>query len=459
MDRNNVRSILVLINVKFLNCLQAEWSKYVTMVRHNQTGDTVSYDVLYDSLVQFELHVLASKAKKAAKNHDTLAFLNQAVIQDGRVDIQTKNEGYGGNGNKNAGRQNRNQTFNAGTGNDERNQIVQRVPRTESTPGKVNVQCYNCNEKGHYARDCQKPRVCDAKYFREQMLLAMKDEAGSNLNNEENDFMLDTSYGEETMEELTAIVMLMARIQLVDGNTDTVPSYDAKAVSEVVQLVLWIVDSGCSKHITGNLQLLRNFIEKFMGTVRFGNDHFAAITGYGDYVQGNLMMCHVYYVEGLGHNLFLVGQFCDGDLEVAFHLNTCYVWNLEGDDLLTGSRDLNIYAISIFEMVTSSPVCLMSRATSTKSWYTWVYFLRTKDAASKLDIDFVNQVLKESKGSNSDVIRMLNDGCAVVGVAAVWWWCGGNDDVDFEEMMVRVTREMVVRVAWGCDGRGGVAEI
>ncbi|GJS63934.1 integrase, catalytic region, zinc finger, CCHC-type containing protein [Tanacetum coccineum] len=140
------------------------------------------------------------------------------------------------------------------------------------------------------------------------------------------------------------------------------------ATNKVIQLILWIVDSGCSKHMTGNLQLLRNFVEKFMGTVRFGNDHFTAITGYGDYVQGNLTICHVYYVEGLGHNLFSVGQFCDGDLEVAFRSNTCYVRNLEGDDLLTSSRDSNLYTISIFEMTASSPVCLMSRVTSTKSW-------------------------------------------------------------------------------------------
>ncbi|GJZ98691.1 retrovirus-related pol polyprotein from transposon TNT 1-94 [Tanacetum coccineum] len=85
--------------------------------------------------------------------------------------------------------------------------------------------------------------------------------------------------------------------------------------ANVIQLVLWIVDSGCSKHMTGNLQLLRNFVEKFMGIVRFGNDHFASITCYGDYVQGNHTICHVYYIEGLGHNLFLVGQFYDGDLE------------------------------------------------------------------------------------------------------------------------------------------------
>ncbi|GKA24668.1 hypothetical protein Tco_0710701 [Tanacetum coccineum] len=85
------------------------------------------------------------------------------------------------------------------------------------------------------------------------------------------------------------------------------------ATNKVIQLVFWIVDSGCSKHMTGNLQQLRNFVEKFMGTIRFGNDHFTAITGYGDNVQGNLTICHAYYVEGLGHNLFLVGQFCDGD--------------------------------------------------------------------------------------------------------------------------------------------------
>ncbi|GJV19995.1 RNA-directed DNA polymerase, eukaryota, reverse transcriptase zinc-binding domain protein [Tanacetum coccineum] len=657
--------------------------------------------------------------------------------------------GYGGNGNKNAGRQSRNQAFNAGNRNDDSNQIIQHVPRTESTSGKANFRCYNCNEKGHCSLDCQKPRVRDAKYFREQMSLAMKDEAESNLNSEENDFILDTLYGEETMEELTAIAVSEVnasskvheqmrhekrktiiqtsdddqidsniifddpyveniggtsdhdsndhdeyhkiqeletckdRVKLFelktiqcskyketceelkrkirnDKNTierilkekDSIQSdffkvenekiiiqhetqlakkdfkerenqyledicdleekltglgyknperlkkaitaqpkmYDreklhsakliidspdseetledveesrlkminkmnkdllitifelknklkavdkgkhvntkfaksntlgtllcvtplpkniaikAKKVSNskvnadrskpvtshptptndqdvfllshekcvapydlsrnssvtralfttpiavksknlgatfvvaksrlsvaktptttnkvssvllspdssqsrtlsnyikklqqvesgknglnsskalighprvkllnhflvkqrvVIQLVLWIVDSGCSKHMVGNLQQLRNFVEKFIGTVRFRNDHFAAITGYGDYVQGNLTICYVYYVEGLRHNLFSVRQFCDGDLEVAFRSNMCYVRNLEGDDLLTGSRDSNLYTIFIFEMTASSPVCLMSRATLTKSW-------------------------------------------------------------------------------------------
>nr|GFA13012.1 hypothetical protein [Tanacetum cinerariifolium] len=103
---------------------------------------------------------------------------------------------------------------------------------------------------------------------------------------------------------------------------------------QIVQLILFIVDSGCTKHIMGNLKLLCNFVEKFLGTVRFGNDQFAAILGYEDLVQGNVTINRVYYVEGLNHNLFSVGQFCDTDLEVAFKKSTCFVRDLQGNDLL-----------------------------------------------------------------------------------------------------------------------------
>nr|GEX69474.1 retrovirus-related Pol polyprotein from transposon TNT 1-94 [Tanacetum cinerariifolium] len=87
----------------------------------------------------------------------------------------------------------------------------------------------------------------------------------------------------------------------------------------VVQIVLWYLDSGCSKHMTGDRSRLINFVKKFTGTVRFGNDHFGAIMGYGDYVIGNSVISRVYYVEGLGYNLFSVGQFA-----VA---TACYIQN------------------------------------------------------------------------------------------------------------------------------------
>nr|GEY73357.1 RNA-directed DNA polymerase, eukaryota [Tanacetum cinerariifolium] len=178
--RQIMRKISSWWNVDYLDVNSyEEWRacKYVTMVRHNQTGDAVSCDALYDSLVQFEPHVLASKAKKAAKTHDPLALiahsnasssqsyanssyssqsyyvthpssvvnyddeyqgelqgdsqedkLTTAMILLARAISQkfsSPTNSYGGNANNNAGR-NKNQVFNAGNTSDESNQIIQR---------------------------------------------------------------------------------------------------------------------------------------------------------------------------------------------------------------------------------------------------------------------------------------------------------------------------------------------
>nr|GEV27688.1 uncharacterized mitochondrial protein AtMg00810-like [Tanacetum cinerariifolium] len=110
------------------------------------------------------------------------------------------------------------------------------------------------------------------------------------------------------------------------------------------------------KCATCNGCLFSNNHDKFLGMVKFRNDHVAKIMGYGDYQIGNVTISLVYYVEGLGHNLFLVGQFCDSDLEVAFRLHTCFICNLDGVDLLTGSRGNNIYTLSLQDMMASSPI-------------------------------------------------------------------------------------------------------
>nr|GEW42404.1 retrovirus-related Pol polyprotein from transposon TNT 1-94 [Tanacetum cinerariifolium] len=136
----------------------------------------------------------------------------------------------------------------------------------------------------------------------------------------------------------------------------------------VIQICLWYVNSGCFKHMTGNLKLLINFVWKFLGTVRFKNDHVAVILGFGDLQWGNILITRVYFVEGLGHNLFSIGQFCDSDLEAAFRRNACFVRNLEGVDLLKGDHSTNLYTINLHEMASASPICLMARASSTKSW-------------------------------------------------------------------------------------------
>nr|GFB12711.1 retrovirus-related Pol polyprotein from transposon TNT 1-94 [Tanacetum cinerariifolium] len=126
---------------------------------------------------------------------------------------------------------------------------------------------------------------------------------------------------------------------------------------------------------------------KFMGTVRFGNDHVAAILGFGDLQWGNILIIRVYFIEGLGHNLFSVGQFYDSDLEVAFRRDACFVRNLEGVDLLKGDRSTNLYTINFHEMSSASPICLMARAFSTKSrlWH---------QRLSHLNFDTINDLAR-----------------------------------------------------------------
>ncbi|GKE46816.1 retrovirus-related pol polyprotein from transposon TNT 1-94, partial [Tanacetum coccineum] len=126
----------------------------------------------------------------------------------------------------------------------------------------------------------------------------------------------------------------------------------------LVEIILFIVDSGCSKHMTGNLKLLRNITIK-----------------------------RVYYVEGLNHNLFSVGQFYDADLEVAFRKSTCYICDLKGNYLLTGSRGINLYSITLHDTSTPNPICLMAKASSSQAWL-WHHRL------SHLNFDSINLLSK-----------------------------------------------------------------
>nr|GFB72124.1 integrase, catalytic region, zinc finger, CCHC-type, peptidase aspartic, catalytic [Tanacetum cinerariifolium] len=119
--------------------------------------------------------------------------------------------------------------------------------------------------------------------------------------------------------------------------------------------------------MTGDRSRLMNFVKKFIGTVRFGNDYFGAIMGYEDYVIGDSVISSVYYVEGLGHNLFSVGKFCVSDLEVTFKKHSCYVRAMNGVELIKGSRGSNLYIISIEDMMKSSSICLLSKSSKNKS--------------------------------------------------------------------------------------------
>nr|GFC77440.1 integrase, catalytic region, zinc finger, CCHC-type, peptidase aspartic, catalytic [Tanacetum cinerariifolium] len=158
------------------------------------------------------------------------------------------------------------------------------------------VKCYNYKKEGHFAKDCKKAKVKDYEYYKTKMLLAKKDKHEQVLLAEDQAWMESSS---DSDQEINANMVFMAQIEKVLSDSEASSSSADEKLSEIVQICLWIIDLGCSKHMTGNHALLMNFMEKFLGTVRFGNNDFSVIAGYGDVVIGSMMIKKVYYVEGL----------------------------------------------------------------------------------------------------------------------------------------------------------------
>ncbi|GKE98365.1 retrovirus-related pol polyprotein from transposon TNT 1-94, partial [Tanacetum coccineum] len=189
--------------------------------------------------------------------------------------------------------------------------------------------------------------------------------------------------------------------------------------------------------MTGNRSQLMNFVSKFLGTVRFGNDQIARIMGYGDYQLGNVIISRVYCVEGIGHNLFSVGQFCDVDLEVAFQKNTCFIRNLEASKIKSWlwhhrlshlnfactlgksqktshqpkAEDTNQEKLYLLHMDLCGPMCVASIKgkryilviVDDYSRFTWDRFLKTKDEAPVAIIKCIKNIQVRLKATVRDV--------------------------------------------------------
>ncbi|GJU69433.1 retrovirus-related pol polyprotein from transposon TNT 1-94 [Tanacetum coccineum] len=116
----------------------------------------------------------------------------------------------------------------------------------------------------------------------------------------------------------------------------------------------------------------------------------------------NVTIKRVYYVEGLNHNLFSVGQFCDADLEVAFRKSTCFVRDLQGNDLLTGNRGSDLYTISLQETTSSTPICFMAKASPTQAWL-WHRRL------SHLNFDYITLLSKKDIVTGLPKLKYVKD--------------------------------------------------
>ncbi|GJS25229.1 retrovirus-related pol polyprotein from transposon TNT 1-94 [Tanacetum coccineum] len=146
----------------------------------------------------------------------------------------------------------------------------------------------------------------------------------------------------------------------------TIENADLKAqLQEKTNIFLFIEDFECTKHMTGNLKLLCNFVEKCMGTMRYANDQFPPILGYKDLVQGNMTI-------------------------------------KKGNDLLTGTRGSDLYIIALQESFSPTSICFMAKASPTQPWL-WYHRL------SNLHFDTINLLSKNDIVNSLPKLKYVKD--------------------------------------------------
>ncbi|GKA77812.1 putative reverse transcriptase domain, ribonuclease H-like domain protein [Tanacetum coccineum] len=305
MIRNNLTVATMQVNVQFLQQLQPEWSRFVTIVKQQHKLDEVSYHKLFDILKQYQKEVNELRAERMAKNANPLALVATAqTLQDPYYQTSKPHKSYAPTSKASLPTRSHATTRYKGkeiakpitppsesaseedsdpeqaqkdkdmqknlaliakyfkklykptnnnlrTSSNTRNKNVDTTPRykndnqtgqfgnqravnvvgaRETVGGPVvqqsGIQCFNCKEFGHYAKECRKPkRVKDSTYHKEKMLLCKQAEKGVQLQAEQSDWLADTDE-EIDEQELEAHYSYMAKIQEVpnaDSGTDAEP--------------------------------------------------------------------------------------------------------------------------------------------------------------------------------------------------------------------------------------------
>ncbi|GJW56838.1 retrovirus-related pol polyprotein from transposon TNT 1-94 [Tanacetum coccineum] len=256
MIRNNLAVATMQVNVQFLQQLQPEWSRFVTIVKQQHDLDTVSYHKLFDVLKQYQKEVNEIRAERIAKSKDIAKPItppSESASEEGSDAEQAQRDKdmqknlsliakyfkkiyKPTNNNLRTFSNSRNKNVDTSPRYKNDNQIGQfrnqrkvTVARAKETIGsqvvqQTGIQCFNCKEFCHFDKECRKPkRVKDYSYHKEKMLLCKQAEKGVPLQAGQSDWLADTDE-EIDEQELEAHYNYMAKIQEVptaNSKTDT----------------------------------------------------------------------------------------------------------------------------------------------------------------------------------------------------------------------------------------------
>ncbi|KAI3751870.1 hypothetical protein L2E82_22961 [Cichorium intybus] len=166
----------------------------------------------------------------------------------------------------------------------------------------------------------------------------------------------------------------------------------------------WYIDSGCSKHMTGNQSFLRDFKPtESKQDVTFGNNMTARIKGYGNITNGHFTIKKVAYVDGLKHNLISVSQLCDNNHEVLFTKQRSIITDAKTKAILVNSDRLgNMYPLDMDLIYGKPDICLLSKASADISWL-WHRRL------SHLNFGYINKLIANDLVRGLPLLKLDNE--------------------------------------------------
>ena len=214
------------------------------------------------------------------------------------------------------------------------------------------ICCFNSNEMGHFATECKKSR----QFKNTSYDVSQKKNSGKAYLAEGK--IWDDS---ESVDEEVGNLALMA----ISDNPSSSKPQGIKQVNRVV----WILDSGCSRHMTRDRALLSNVVEKAGPVVTFGDNNKGLTHGYGSLQAGNVIIDQVSVVQGLQHNLLSISQFCDKGYGVLFDKERCQILHKKNGLLaLEGVGKGNLFIADLQSGSKDEVNCFYAKASSDESW-------------------------------------------------------------------------------------------
>ncbi|GJR64556.1 retrovirus-related pol polyprotein from transposon TNT 1-94 [Tanacetum coccineum] len=421
MIKNELEVATMQVNVQFLQQLQPKWSRFMIVIKQTSDLDTISYHKLFDILKQYHNEVNDIRTEKIARNANPLALVVQLS----------------------------------------------------------GIQCFNCKGFGHIAKECRKPKQGkDYEYHKEKMMLCKQDEKGVPLSAEQDEWLHDTEE-ESDEQKLEAHYMYMAKIQEV-LTADSGSTYDVEPLEQVQSNDDYNVVSTERHHSeqresindvylveTINNNVIPNPSDMCVNEDAPEFPEFFEINELKAQLQDkNIVISELKkLIENLKgksvdtkfekplvirqpnafrfqkpsvldrtnnsiHHQLWMHKAHDGKPQVAMK-STCFVRDLQGNNLLTGTRGFDLYTISLQETSSPTAICKAKRSTfkkktipSSKGWlhllhmdlcgpmrvesynekkyimviidnysqYTWTHFMRTKDETPYVVKDFLKMI-------------------------------------------------------------------